>query len=248
MAGAIAEVARRTLRHDFREIDPRRSRIVLIEAGPRLLPAFAPALSDYAARSLRSMGVEVELGRMVTGCDARGVTLKDGRIDAATVIWAAGVVASPAANWIDAEHDRAGRIRVNPDLSVPGRPEIFVVGDTASVIGRDGRPVPGIAPAAKQMGSYVANVIAARVQGAEPPGPFHYHHAGDLATIGRKSAVVQLGAFRLTGFLGWVFWSVVHIYFLIGIRNRFVVALNWLWSYLTFQRGARLIGVANRQT
>jgi NADH:quinone reductase (non-electrogenic) len=248
MAGAIAEVARRTLRHDFREIDPRRSRIVLIEAGPRLLPAFAPALSDYAARSLRSMGVEVELGRMVTGCDARGVTLKDGRIDAATVIWAAGVVASPAANWIDAEHDRAGRISVNPDLSVPGRPEIFVVGDTASVIGRDGRPVPGIAPAAKQMGSYVANVIAARMQGAEPPGPFHYHHAGDLATIGRKSAVVQLGAFRLTGFLGWVFWSVVHIYFLIGIRNRFVVALNWLWSYLTFQRGARLIGVANRQT
>jgi NADH:ubiquinone reductase (H+-translocating) len=248
MAGAIAEVARRTLRHDFREIDPRRSRIVLIEAGPRLLPAFAPALSDYAARSLRSMGVEVELGRMVTGCDARGVTLKDGRIDAATVIWAAGVVASPAANWIDAEHDRAGRIRVNPDLSVPGRPEIFVVGDTASVIGRDGRPVPGIAPAAKQMGSYVAKVIAARLQGAEPPGPFHYHHVGDLATIGRKSAVVQLGAFRLTGFLGWVFWSVVHIYFLIGIRNRFVVALNWLWSYLTFQRGARLIGVANRQS
>jgi NADH:ubiquinone reductase (H+-translocating) len=248
MAGAIAEVARRTLRHDFREIDPRRSRIVLIEAGPRLLPAFAPALSDYAARSLRSMGVEVELGRMVTGCDARGVTLKDGRIDAATVIWAAGVVASPAANWIDAEHDRAGRIRVNPDLSVPGRPEIFVVGDTASVISRDGRPVPGIAPAAKQMGSYVAKVIAARLQGAEPPGPFHYHHVGDLATIGRKSAVVQLGAFRLTGFLGWVFWSVVHIYFLIGIRNRFVVALNWLWSYLTFQRGARLIGVANRQS
>ncbi len=248
MAGAIAEVAQRTLRHDFRQIDPRRSRIVLIEAGPRVLPAFAPALSDYAARSLRSMGVEVELGRMVTGCDARGVTLKDGRVDAATVIWAAGVVASPAANWIDVEHDRAGRVRVNPDLSVPGRPEIFVVGDTASVIGRDGRPVPGIAPAAKQMGSYVAKVIAARVQGTEPPGPFHYHHVGDLATIGRKSAVVQLGALRLTGFLGWLFWSVVHIYFLIGIRNRFVVALNWLWSYLTFQRGARLIGIANRQT
>jgi NADH dehydrogenase len=242
MAGAIAEVAQRTLRHDFRHIDPRRSRIVLIEAGPRLLPAFAPALSEYAARSLRSMGVELELGRMVTGCDARGVTLKDGRIDAATVIWAAGVVASPAANWIDAEHDRAGRISVNPDLSVPGRPEIFVIGDTASVIGRDGRPVPG----AKQMGSYVAKVIAARVQGTEPPGPFQYHHLGDLATIGRKSAVVQLGAFRLTGFLGWLFWSVVHIYFLIGIRNRFVVALNWFWSYLTFQRGARLIGRANR--
>jgi NADH:ubiquinone reductase (H+-translocating) len=247
MAGAIAEVAQRTLRHDFRQIDPRRSRIMLIEAGPRLLPAFNKALSDYAEHSLHSMGVELELNHMVTGCDGRGVTLKDGRrIDAATVVWAAGVVASPAANWIDAEHDRAGRIEVNPDLSVPGRPEIFAVGDTATVIARDGRPVPGIAPAAKQMGSYVAKVIAARVEGAKPPIPFVYHHAGDLATIGRKSAVVQLGVFRFKGFLGWLFWSVVHIYFLIGIRNRFVVALNWLWSYLTFQRGARLIGTGSR--
>ena len=248
MAGAIAEVAQRTLRHDFRRIDPRRSRIILIEAGPRLLPAFPQPLSDYAARSLRGMGVEVELGRMVIGCDGRGVTLKDGRIDAATVIWAAGVVASPAAKWIGAEHDRAGRITVNPDLSVLGRPEIFAIGDTASVKNRDGRPVPGIAPAAKQMGQYVAKVIAARVEGARPPGPFVYHHAGDLATIGRKSAVVKLGVFQLKGFLGWLFWSVVHIYFLIGIRNRFVVALNWLWSYVTFQRGARLIGTANRQS
>ena len=248
MAGAIAEVAQRTLRHDFRRIDPRRSRIILIEAGPRLLPAFPQPLSDYAARSLRGMGVEVELGRMVIGCDGRGVTLKDGRIDAATVIWAAGVVASPAAKWIGAEHDRAGRITVNPDLSVLGRPEIFAIGDTASVKNRDGRPVPGIAPAAKQMGQYVAKVIAARVEGAPPPGPFVYHHAGDLATIGRKSAVVKLGVFQLKGFLGWLFWSVVHIYFLIGIRNRFVVALNWLWSYVTFQRGARLIGTANRQS
>jgi NADH:ubiquinone reductase (H+-translocating) len=247
MAGAIAEVAQRTLRHDFRQIDPRRSRIMLIEAGPRLLPAFNKALSDYAEHSLHSMGVELELNHMVTGCDGRGVTLKDGRrIEAATVVWAAGVVASPAANWIDAEHDRAGRIEVNPDLSVPGRPEIFAVGDTATVIARDGRPVPGIAPAAKQMGSYVAKVIAARAEGAKPPSPFVYHHAGDLATIGRKSAVVQLGVFRFKGFLGWLFWSVVHIYFLIGIRNRFVVALNWLWSYLTFQRGARLIGTGSR--
>jgi NADH dehydrogenase len=247
MAGAIAEVAQRTLRHDFRHIDPRRSRIILIEAGPRMLPAFPESLSDYAARSLQSMGVEVELGHVVTCCDGRGVTLKDGRrIDAATVIWAAGVVASPAANWIDAGHDRAGRIKVNPDLSVPGRPEIFAIGDTASVTYSDGRPVPGIAPAAKQMGSYVAQVIAARVEGSKPPSPFVYHHAGDLATIGRKSAVVKLGVFQLKGFLGWVFWSVVHIYFLIGIRNRFVVALNWLWSYLTFQRGARLIGVSSR--
>ena len=246
MAGAIAEVARRTLQHDFRRIDPRKSRIILIEAGPRLLPTFPEALSDYARRSLESMGVEVALNRKVIGCGADGVTLDGGRIEAATVIWAAGVVASPAAMWIGAEHDRAGRIKVNPDLTVPGHPDIFAAGDTASVADRDGKPVPGIAPAAKQMGSYVGGVIAARVQGKSSPPPFAYHHLGELAAIGRKSAVVKLGAFQLTGFLGWLFWSAVHIYFLIGLRNRFVVALNWLWSYLTFQRGARLIGIAPR--
>jgi NADH:ubiquinone reductase (H+-translocating) len=248
MAGAIAEVARRTLQHDFRRIDPRNSRIVLIEAGPRLLPTFSAALSDYATRSLRHMGVEVELGCKVIGCDARGVTLDSGHIAAATVIWAAGVVASPAATWIDAERDRAGRIKVNADLSVPVRPEIFAVGDTAAVTDRHGRPVPGIAPAAKQMGRYVGGVIAARVQGRPAPPPFAYRHLGDLATIGRKSAVVKLGPVQLTGFIGWLFWSAVHIYFLIGLRNRFVVALNWLWSYVTFQRGARLIGIAPRST
>ena len=247
MAGAIAEVARRTLRHDFRRIDPQTSRIVLIEAGPRLLPTFPEALSNYAMRSLQDMGVTVELNRMVTGCDAHGVTVDGGRIEAATVVWAAGVVASPAAQWIGAEHDRAGRIKVNPDLTVPGHLEIFAIGDTASVTDRDGHPVPGIAPAAKQMGSYVGKVIAARIQNRPVPAPFAYHHLGDLATIGRKSAVVKLGVFQLTGFLGWVFWSAVHVYFLIGLRNRFVVALNWLWSYMTFQRGARLIGIAPRQ-
>jgi NADH:ubiquinone reductase (H+-translocating) len=246
LAGAIAEVAQRTLRHDFRRIDPRTSRIVLIEAGPRLLPTFPASLSDYAERSLRHMGVEVTLDRAVTGCDAHGVALDGGRIEAATVVWAAGVAASPAAIWIGAERDRAGRIKVNADLSVPAHPDIFAVGDTASVAGRDGRAVPGIAPAAKQMGRYVAKVIAARVQGRPALAPFAYHHLGDLATIGRKSAVVKLGVFQLTGFIGWLFWSAVHIYFLIGLRNRFVVALNWLWSYLTFQRGARLIGIAPR--
>jgi NADH:ubiquinone reductase (H+-translocating) len=246
MAGAIAEVAQQTLRHDFRRIDPRNSRIILIEAGPRLLPAFSEVLSAHAERSLEKMGVEVELNRKVTGCDAQGVSLDKGHIEAATVIWAAGVVASPAAEWIGAEHDRSGRIKVNPDLSVPGRPEIFAVGDTATVFGRDGRPVPGIAPAAKQMGRYVGKLIAARVADRPAPAPFAYHHLGDLATIGRKSAVVELGPIRLTGFIGWVFWSAVHIYFLIGLRNRFVVAVNWLWSYLTFQRGARLIGAAPR--
>jgi NADH:ubiquinone reductase (H+-translocating) len=246
MAGAIAEVAQRTLRHDFRHIDPRRSRIILIEAGPWLLPTFPKALSDYAARSLRTMGVEVELNRKVIGCDAQGVSFDGGRIEAATVIWAAGVVASPAATWIGAETDRAGRIKVNADLTVPAHPEIFAVGDTATIADRDGHPVPGIAPAAKQMGQYVGKVIAARVRGRPAPRPFVYHHLGELATIGRKSAIVKLGVFQLTGFLGWLFWSAVHIYFLIGMRNRFVVALNWLWNYVTFQRGARLIGTAPR--
>jgi NADH:ubiquinone reductase (H+-translocating) len=201
-------------------------------------------LSNYAARSLQSMGVEVALNRAVTGCDARGVSLGGGRIEAATVVWAAGVVASPAAQWIGAERDRTGRIKVNADLTVPGRPEIFAIGDNASVFDRDGNPVPGIAPAAKQMGSYVAKVIAARARGRPAPPAFAYRHLGDLATIGRKSAVVKLGLFQLTGLLGWLFWSAVHIYFLIGVRNRLVVAVNWLWSYVTFQRGARLIGIA----
>jgi len=246
MAGAMAEVARQTLQHDFRRIDPRNSRIILVEAGPRILPTFPAALSNYALRSLQKMGVAVQLGRMVTSCDEKGVTLDSGRIEAATVIWAAGVIASPAANWIGAETDRAGRIKVAADLSVPGRPEIFAVGDTATIRDRDGHPVPGIAPAAKQMGAYAAKVIAARVEGRAPPPPFSYHHLGDLATIGRKSAVVKLGPLQLTGLLGWLFWSAIHIYFLIGMRRRFVVALNWLWRYITFQRGARLIGIAPR--
>jgi NADH:ubiquinone reductase (H+-translocating) len=247
LAGAFAEVARQTLQHDFRRINPRTSRIILVEAGPRLLPTFPKALSDYARRSLHSMGVTIELNRTVTGCDALGVSLDGGRIEAATVIWAAGVVASPAARWIGAEQDRSGRIKVNADLTVPGHPEIFAAGDTASVTDRAGNPVPGIAPAAKQMGHYVGKVIGARVQRQSAPPPFVYHHLGDLATIGRKSALVKLGFFQLTGFLGWLFWSAVHIYFLIGLRNRFVVALNWLWSYMTFQRGARLIGITPRR-
>src|ERR1700722_17408777 len=184
MAGAIAEVTRGTLQHDFRRIDPRTSRIVLIEGGPRLLPTFPQALSDYAQRSLQAMGVEVELNRMVIGCDAHGVTLNGGRIEAGTVVWAAGVVASPAAKWINAERDGAGRIRVKPDLSVPGHEEIFAVGDTALVLRADGRPVPGIAPAAKQMGHYAGGVIAARAGGRAAPAPFSYRHLGDLATIG----------------------------------------------------------------
>jgi NADH:ubiquinone reductase (H+-translocating) len=246
MAGAIAEVARQTLAMDFRRIDPKASRIVLIEAGPRVMPALPENLSDYVQRTLGTKGIEVMRSTRVTGCDARGVDLEHvdlehGRIDAATIIWAAGVIASPAARWLNAEHDRAGRVKVGPDLSVPGHPEVFAIGDTAAVMDPAGHGIPGIAPAAKQMGRYVGRLIAARIAGAPSGEPFRYRHHGDLATIGRRAAVVKLGRLELRGFLGWLFWSVVHIFFLIEIRDRFVVAFTWLWDYVTFQRGARLI-------
>jgi len=241
MAGAISEVAHYSLPAEFRQIDPHAARVVLIEAGPRLLPAFPEDLSAYAQRALERMGVEVRTSARVTNCDEDGVELGDTRIAARTVIWAAGVVASPAAQWLGVEADRAGRAKVGPDLTVPGRPEIFVIGDTASAVDETGRLVPGIAPAAKQMGRYVAQVIAARVSGEAAPAPFRYRHQGDLATIGRKAAVVKLDHGHLKGFIGWLFWGIAHVYFLIGLRNRAVVAFSWLWSYLTNQRAARLI-------
>lgn len=241
MAGAIADVARQTLAADFRRIDPRRARIVLIEAGSRVLPTFPPRLSDYVRKTLKRNGVEVRTETLVTDCDAQGVDLRNGRIDAETIIWAAGVTASPAAQWLGAETDASGRVKVAKDLSVPDNPNIFVIGDTASVLDEQGRPVPGIAPAAKQMGKYVAKAISARIAGSKQPGPFRYVHFGDLATIGRRAAVVKLGRLELKGFVAWVFWSVAHIYFLIGLRYRFLVAINWAWDYITFQRGARLI-------
>ena len=241
MAGAIAEIARKTLATDFRRIDPRSARIVLVEAGPRLLPSFPVEQSDYVRAALERGGVDVKTDTMVTQCDAHGVDIDGGRIEAGTIVWAAGVVASPAARWLNAEADRSGRVKVNPDLSLPGHPDIFVIGDTAAVTDRDGKPVPGIAPAAKQMGDYVGRLIAGRIAGRPAPGPFRYMHLGELATIGRRAAVVKLGRLQLKGFIGWVFWSVIHIYFLIGMRNRFIVAFNWFWNYLTFQRGARLI-------
>jgi NADH dehydrogenase len=239
MAGAISEVARQSLAKDFRHIDPTTARIVLIEAGPRIMPALPENLADYVRRTLAKKGVEVMTAARVVSCDARGVALEHGRLDAGTVIWAAGVVASPAAQWLDAEHDRAGRVKVGGDLSVPGHPEIFAIGDTAVVAEQP--PIPGTAPAAKQMGKYVGRLIAAKVAGQAAPPPFKYHHQGDLATIGRHAAVVKLGRLELTGFLGWLFWSAVHIYFLIEVRDRFIVAFTWLWDYVTFQRGVRLI-------
>jgi NADH dehydrogenase len=238
MAGAIAEVARQTLAKDFRRIDPKASHIVLIEAGPRVLPTLPENLSSYVQATLQQKGVEVMTGTRVTKCDARGVNLEKGRIDASTIIWAAGVKASPAAQWLAAAHDRAGRMQVGGDLSVPQHPNIFAIGDTATVIGQQ---IPGIAPAAKQMGRYVGQLIAGRVVGMESSQPFRYRHQGDLATVGRRAAVVKLGALELRGVLGWLFWSVIHIFFLIELRDRFIVAFNWLWDYVTFQRGARLI-------
>jgi NADH dehydrogenase len=240
MAGAIADIARQTLANDFRRIDPRTSRIILLEAGPRVLPTLPEDLSDYAARALTRMGVDVRTSTRVTNCHQGGVDLEHGRIDAGTIIWAAGVVASPAARWLNAEHDRAGRVIVRADLSVAGQPDVFVIGDAAEVRDKAGQLVPGVAPAAKQMGVYVGRLIAARVAGRSLPA-FRYRHLGDLATIGRRAAVVKFGRLHLKGFVGWLFWSVAHIYFLIGVKNRFIVAFTWLWDYVTFQRGARLI-------
>jgi NADH dehydrogenase len=240
MAGAIAELANRALAEDFRSIDPRSARIILVEAAPRLLMPFDPPLSEAARASLQQLGVEVRTGTPVTALDHTGVSIGGERIEARTVVWAAGVMASPAGLWLRAETDRAGRVKIAPNLSVPGQPDIFVIGDTAAATDQAGNALPGVAPVAKQQGQYVAELLFARENG-KSLAPFHYRDWGSLATIGRKRAVVQMGRFKLKGFFAWVLWSVAHISFLIGFRNRFVVAINWLWNYVTFQRGTRLI-------
>jgi NADH dehydrogenase len=240
LAGAIAELARQALVDDFRRIDPSQARILLIEAGPRVLASFPESLSRAAVGALGKLGVEILLGHAVTGCTAEGVLLENTAILARSVIWAAGVAASPAARWLGCEKDRAGRAIVGPDLALADAPEIFVIGDTASVTS-EGRPVPGLAPAAKQMGLYVAQVLQARISGKAPPPPFRYRHLGSLAMIGRQEAVADFGRFRLRGRPAWFLWGVVHVAFLVGVRSRVLVALQWLWAYLTYQRGARLI-------
>ena len=240
MAGAIAELANRALAEDFRSIDPRAARIILVEAAPRLLTPFDPPLSEAARVSLEQLGVEVRLGTPVTALDAAGVSVGTERIEARTVIWGAGVIASPAGEWLRAETDRAGRVKVTPDLSVPGHPDIFVIGDTAAIDDANGNPLPGVAPVAKQQGNYVAALLIARRKG-KTVAPFRYRDLGSLATIGRKRAVIQMGRFRMKGFFAWLLWCVAHIYYLIGFRNRFVVAISWLWNYITFQRATRLI-------
>ncbi|TIP77239.1 MAG: NAD(P)/FAD-dependent oxidoreductase, partial [Mesorhizobium sp.] len=206
-----------------------------------ILPNFAQELSGYASKALERLGVTVELGRPVTRCDAEGVVFGDTHLPARTILWAAGVAASPAAEWLGAAADRAGRVLVEPDLTVPGSPEIFVVGDAAHVLRPDGRMVPGVAPAAKQQGRHVAATIKARLAGDTTPRPFRYKHDGDLATIGKRAAAIDFGWIKLTGRLAWWLWGLAHIYFLIGFRNRLAVSLSWLWIYLTGQRSARLI-------
>lgn len=241
LAGAIAELAFTGLSGEFRSARPEETRVILVQSGDRLLPPFPEALSAATKASLEQLGVEVRLGSRVTGMDADGVSIGDDRIESHTILWAAGVMASPAAKWLGAEADRAGRVSVGDDLSVPGHPNIFAIGDTAAANAWEGRPVPGLAPAAKQAGTYVARVIARRILGHRPPPAFAYRHAGNLATIGRASAVADLGRLRLTGPLAWWFWGAVHVLFLANMRNRMSVTSEWIWAYLTFRRGSRLI-------
>jgi NADH dehydrogenase len=240
LAGTIAELAQDTLPPDFRNIDTHKARVVLIEAGRRVLAGFADDLSAYAQRSLMSIGVEVMLGQAVIECTADHVVYGGKRLDTTTIIWAAGVRASPAAEWLGVAADRAGRLQVLPDLTVPGHPDIFAVGDTVAVAGPDGKPVPGIAPAAKQQGRYVADSIKARLRG-DTPAPFRYRHAGSLAQIGKRKAVIAFGRIKLRGTIAWWIWGIAHIYFLIGLRNRLSVAISWLWIHARDQRAARLI-------
>ena len=241
LAGTIAELAKVTMPPDFRNIDTSKARVVLIEAGPRILSGFTEDLSAYAQRSLEQIGVEIVLGKAVSECTADGVVYGGEKLDSKTIIWAAGVRASPAAEWLGVPSDRAGRLIVAPDLTVPGHPEIFAIGDTVAINAPDGTPVPGIAPAAKQQGRHVAGIIKARLKGDTSTAPFVYKHSGSLAQIGKKRAVIDFGWIKLRGALAWWIWGIAHIYFLIGLRNRLAVAMNWLWIHTRDQRGARLI-------
>ncbi len=255
IAGDIAELARIELAQSCSTIHGLTARIVLVEAGPQILPAFVPSLATEAQRSLEKLGIEVLLNTKVEQCDADGIIAAGCRIEARTLIWAAGVAASPAARWLRVESDRAGRVLVGGDLSLPDDPAIFVIGDTAAVAGSDGRLVPGIAPAAKQEGKYVAELLLRRInsvegncdKGVASSAAFHYHHEGDLAAIGRKSAVLDFGWIRLSGLVAWLLWGAIHIFFLIGFRNRVIVTLGWLWAYFTSDRGSRLITGSGRE-
>jgi len=242
MAGAIAELAHKALAADFRNIDPTSARIVLVEAGPRILAAFPESLAKKAHRALNRLGVEIRTNAAVEAIDDNGVVIAGKPLTARTVIWTAGVTASLAGKWLGAETDRAGRVKVLGNLTISDHENVFVIGDTVSVT-QDGKPLPGVAPVAMQQGRYVAALIAQRVEGEkqEQERPFHYFNKGNLATIGRSYGIIEIGKFHLAGFLAWVMWLTIHIYYLIGFRNRLVVMIQWAWAYLTFQRGARLI-------
>ncbi len=241
LAGAIAELARFGMDKEFRRFDPATARVILVQSGPRVLPAFDAKLSAVAARSLAKLGVEVLLDSRVEHIDAAGVAVSGRRIEARTVLWAAGVKASPAAQWLNAAGDGAGRVVVGADLTVAGQRDVFVIGDTAASSGWKGQPVPGLAPAAKQGGRHAARVIRARVEDRPPPGDFVYRHRGNLATIGRQSAVIDFGFCKLWGAPAWWIWGLVHVGLLVGARNRATTVVNWFWTYLTFSGGIRLI-------
>jgi len=239
LAGALAEISRHALARDFRTIDPTRARILLLEGGPRILPPFPPELSDSARRQLVDLGVEVRSGAVATAIDDGGVWIGSERVAARTVLWAAGVAASPLAKTLGVPLDRAGRVLVTPELTLPGRPELFVIGDLASLV-QDGKPLPGVAPVAMQQGRQTAANIARAVRG-EPLHPFRYHDKGSLAVIGRGAGVAAFPKSTWSGTLAWWAWLLIHIFYLIGFRNRVLVLMQWAWAYLTWQRGARLI-------
>ena len=241
LAGAIAELARFGMAKEFRTFDPADARVILVQSAPRLLPVFPESLSSIAQRSLEKLGIEVLLSSRVDAIDAEGVLVGERRIASKTVLWAAGVAASPAAKWLEADADDAGRIRVGPDFSVKGLPNVFAIGDTAAIDGWKGQPVPGLAPAAKQAGAYIGRLIQAKIEGRSAPPYFKYRHLGSLATIGRKAAVVHFGVVKLWGAPAWWLWGIVHVSFLVGLRNRLSTMINWFWAYLTYGSGIRLI-------
>jgi len=240
LAGTLAEISHHALANEFHSIDPRHSRIILIEGGPRVLPAYAEDLSSSAEKQLQKLGVEVRTSAMVTGVEPSAVLIGDTRVPAAVILWAAGVAASPLGKSLGVPLDRAGRVLVNPDLSIPGHREVFVVGDLASLKDKYGKQLPGVAPVALQEGAATARNIGREVQG-KPREDFHYLDKGSLATIGRAAAVAQIGRIHISGFIAWLSWLFVHIFFLIGFRNRLLVLIQWAWSYVTYERGARLI-------
>ncbi|HYM06581.1 MAG TPA: NAD(P)/FAD-dependent oxidoreductase [Terriglobales bacterium] len=240
LAGTLAEIARRALTNEFRTIDPRKTRIVLLEGGPRILPAYPEDLSRSAQEQLKRLGVEVHTSAMVTNVTPGTVHMGETQLPAAVILWAAGVAASPLGKKLGAPVDRAGRVAVNPDLSLPGHPEVFVIGDLATLKDKKGKPLPGIAPVAMQEGKATAHNIGAEMRG-EPRKNFHYFNKGNLATIGRAAAVAEFGKIHISGFLAWLAWLFIHVFFLIGFRNRIIVLVQWAWSYFTYERGARLI-------